>query len=82
MSEGNEEDFDEFSDEDRWLHYTDLMMELCDTLEGGDIALDFEGNGRMIGVISSISAIVKNELNTIDAVNEIDAILKKIKEEE
>ena len=68
--------------EQRWSLYADLMMELSDVLEGGDVAEDFEGNGRMIGVISSINAIVRNELGTIDAVNEIDDILKKIKEEE
>ena len=68
--------------EGRWEHYHDLMMELCDILEGGDVTLDFEGNGRMIGVISSIYAIVSNELGLIDASNELKAILKEIKEEE
>ena len=68
--------------EERWEHYYDLMIELSDVLEGGDVGLDFEGNGRMIGVISAISAIVRHELQSIDTVNQLQAILKEIEEEE
>tara|TARA_Y100000004_G_scaffold183547_1_gene231496 strand:- start:20 stop:274 length:255 start_codon:yes stop_codon:yes gene_type:complete len=68
--------------EERLEHYHNVMMELSDVLEGGDVTLDFEGNGRMIGVISSIYAIVSNELGFIDASNELQVILKEIKEEE
>jgi hypothetical protein len=68
--------------EERWEHYYNLMIELSDVLEGGDVVLDFEGNGRMIGVISSISAIVRHELQSIDTVNKLQAVLKEIKEEE
>ena len=68
--------------EERLECYHELLMHLCDILEGGDVTLDFEGNGRMIGVISSIYAIVSNELELIDASNELKAILKEIKEEE
>jgi len=68
--------------EERWEHYYDLMLELSGVLEGGDVGLDFEGNGRMIGVISAISAIVRHELQSIDTVNKLQATLKEIKEEE
>jgi agmatine/peptidylarginine deiminase len=75
------EDYPE-TPEDKREHYHMLMMELSDVLEGGDVGLDFEGNGRMIGVISCISAIVRNELHSIDTVNQLQAILKEIQEEE
>ena len=44
-------------------HFEWLMSEICDTLEGGDVALDFEANPYMQGVIRSIMSIVGYELD-------------------
>jgi len=68
--------------EERWEHYQMLLTELSDVLEGGDVGLDFEGNGRMIGVIACINAIVRNELHSIDTRNKLLDILEKLEEEE
>jgi len=46
--------------------YEDLLLDLNDFLEGGDVALDFEGNARATVTISHLMAIIKKELVIIE----------------
>ena len=55
------------------------MLELCDVLEGGDVKLDFEDHPRLMGVISSIFAIVKHEIDAIASWNEFQNMLEGLR---
>jgi len=43
-----------------------VLEEISDTLDGGDIVEDFDDNPYAVGIITSIMAIVKNELRNIE----------------
>ena len=48
--------------------YENLMVEILDLLENGDVALDFEGKPHMITTIRIIANIVRDEVIALNAV--------------
>ncbi len=48
------------TEQDRY--YEDLLRQIADILEGGDVIEDFEKEPYYVGVLTSISSIVLNEL--------------------
>jgi hypothetical protein len=59
------------SEQKRKEHYKRLLREILDTLEGGDVALDFEHSPSMATVIRIIANIAGDELRSIEATEEL-----------
>jgi hypothetical protein len=59
--------------------YEDLMLELCDVLEGGDVKLDFEDHPRLMGVIGCIFTLVKHELEAIASWKEFETMMEGLR---
>ena len=55
--------------------YKDILEEICDALEGGDVVLDFEDAPYCQGVLNSIYAIVNQSLTNI---REGEAMIKAL----
>ena len=63
--------------------YENLMVEILDLLENGDVALDFEDKPHMMPTIRIIANIVRDELAALDTVKTLwGAIAQYIDEEE
>ena len=45
--------------------YADLLRQIADILEGGDVIEDFENEPYYVGVLVSITSIVLGELRTL-----------------
>jgi hypothetical protein len=52
-------------------HYKELLREILDTLEGGDVALDFEDAPSAATTIRIIADIAGNALRGIESIEEI-----------
>jgi len=48
-----------------------ILIDIIDLLEGGDIVEDFEDNPYAVGIIRSIYSIASNELKSIRATKEL-----------
>ena len=60
--------------------YEDLLLDLNDFLEGGDVALDFEGNARATITISHLMAIIKKELSVIEEQKYMEELVWLVKQ--
>ena len=58
--------------------YKGLLEDICDILEGGDVALDFEDAPHKATTIGCIMAIVSNELSNMRATDELFSSLAKV----
>ena len=63
--------------DDQTKHYIELLREILDTLEGGDVSLDFENMPSAATTIRIISDIVGNALRGITAIEEIAIAMNK-----
>ncbi len=63
--------------DDQTKHYIEILTEISDTLEGGDVALDFENMPSAATTIRIISDIVGNALTGIKAIEEIAIAMNK-----
>lgn len=61
-------------------NFRELMCELSDVLEGGDVALDFEGYPAYIAVIQSIDAIISQRLRLMKEADRFSGLLKELLE--
>ena len=66
------------SEKKRKEHYKRLLREILDTLEGGDVALDFQHSPSMATVIRIIANIAGDELRSIEATEELLKALKNM----
>jgi|TARA_R100000278_G_scaffold26745_1_gene24522 hypothetical protein len=58
---------------------TDLLSEISDVLEGGDVRLDFEDWPAYAVIIDSINALVSHHLRSLQSFNEMMGILEGLK---
>ena len=58
--------------------YKAIMEDISDILEGGDVALDFEGSPHCQSVIRIITLIVSNELRQMKATEEMIELFKEL----
>lgn len=58
-------------------HYKEILEEISDTLEGGDIALDFEERPYAMATIGCIMAIVSNALSNMRDEEKIWGLLRR-----
>lgn len=58
-----------------------ILAEISDILEGGDIVDDFEDNPYAVGIIRSIYSIASSELAAIKATKELLSSWKDITDE-
>ena len=61
-------------------NFRELLCELSDVLEGGDVALDFEGYPAYIAVIQSIDAIISQRLRLMKEADKHMNLLKELLE--
>jgi len=59
-------------------HYKELLREILDTLEGGDVSLDFEDMPSAATTIRIIADITGNALRGIEATEELLKALNRI----
>mgnify|MGYP003653119316 CR=1 FL=1 len=57
-------------------HYKDILCEISDILEGGDVSLDFEDAPSAATTIRIIQGIVSNALDGISAFEELKVTLQ------
>jgi len=58
-------------------HYKQLLREILDTLEGGDVSLDFEEMPSAATTIRIIANIAGTALRGIESIEELKRILDK-----
>ena len=63
--------------DDQTKHYIEILTEISDTLEGGDVALDFENMPSAATTIRIISDIVGNALTGLKSIEEIAIAMNK-----
>ena len=56
------------------------MCELSDVLEGGDVALDYEGYPAYIAIIQTIDTIISERLKQMKEADEYFSLLRELKE--
>tara|TARA_X000001382_G_scaffold90853_1_gene65480 strand:- start:176 stop:391 length:216 start_codon:yes stop_codon:yes gene_type:complete len=61
-------------------NFRELLCELSDVLEGGDVALDFEGYPAYIAIIESIDAIISQRLRQMKEADKFSGLLKELLE--
>tara|TARA_R110001599_G_scaffold25875_2_gene91713 strand:- start:3749 stop:3964 length:216 start_codon:yes stop_codon:yes gene_type:complete len=61
-------------------NFRQLLCELSDVMEGGDVALDFEGYPAFVAIIESINAIVKHNLSGMFEADKFNKLLKELLE--
>lgn len=59
-------------------HYKELLREILDTLEGGDVALDFENAPSAATTIRIIADVAGNALRGIEAIEELRKMLDRV----
>ena len=59
-------------------HYKELLREILNTLEGGDVALDFEDAPSAATTIRVIADIAGNALRGIKAIEELQKMLDRV----
>jgi len=57
--------------------YKTILREILDTLEGGDVSLDFETMPSAATTIRIIADIAGNALRDVEAIEELQKILNK-----
>lgn len=62
--------------------FRDILNEINDTLEGGDVRLDFEDYPAYQAVLDCINAIVGGRLRDMKTMDEIMKKLEKVKKNE
>lgn len=58
-------------------HYKELLREILNTIEGGDVSLDFEEAPSAATTIRIIADIAGNALRGVEAMEELQNILEK-----
>lgn len=61
-------------------NFRELLCQLSDVLEGGDVALDYEGYPAFVAIIESINAIVKHQLINMSEADKFNKLLKELLE--
>ena len=61
-------------------NFRELLCELSDVLEGGDVALDYEGYPAYIAIIQSIDAIISQRLRLMSEADKHMDLLKELLE--
>ena len=61
-------------------NFRELLRELSDVMEGGDVALDYEGYPAYIAIIQSINAIVKQHLINMREADKFNNLLQELLE--
>ena len=60
--------------------FRNLLGELSDVLEGGDVALDFDCYPAYVAIIQSINAIVSQQLRMMVEGDKVSGLLKELLE--
>tara|TARA_R100001015_G_C4633784_1_gene199236 strand:- start:8 stop:277 length:270 start_codon:yes stop_codon:yes gene_type:complete len=76
MSEDRRERF-EARRKEQQEHYKELLREILDTLEGGDVSLDFEDAPSAATTIRIIANIAGTALRGLESIEELKRILDK-----
>lgn len=61
-------------------NFRELLCELSDVLEGGDVALDYEGYPAYIAIIQTIDTIISERLKQMKEADEYFSLLRELKE--
>ena len=61
-------------------NFRELLCELSDVLEGGDVALDFEDYPAYVAIIESINAIISQRLRQMSEADKFSGLLKELLE--
>lgn len=61
-------------------NFRELLCELSDVLEGGDVALDFEEYPAYVAIIESINAIISQRLRQMSEADKFSGLLKELLE--
>ena len=59
-------------------HYKRILREILDTLEGGDVSLDFEDAPSAATTIRIIADIAGNALRGVEAIEELQKMLNRV----
>ena len=61
-------------------NFRELLCELSVVLEGGDVALDYEGYPAYIAIIQTIDTIISERLKQMKEADEYFSLLRELKE--
>ena len=61
-------------------HYKRILREILDTLEGGDVSLDFEDAPSAATTIRIIADIAGNALRGVEAIEELQQMIDRVVE--
>ena len=59
-------------------HYKRILREILDTLEGGDVSLDFEDAPSAATTLRIIADIAGNALRGVEAIEELQKMLNRV----